>query len=311
MLSRIRGETWLPEPASAAALHRKDRRSAASSHFRSASFLPSFRMTTFASTALWKSATGCVTFAGNASKDSTFHKLATEGVRLLALRRPPSSVRRNDLSGQPHAAANVVLCDLSVHRDAPRRERQRTSAVARRHVQDRLSHGMQIRDLMGKVDGFQVLKGHVEIDETYFGGHRRKSAKMSNKTIVMGMKERGGRIETRIVPDVRTASLRPVVLETVEKGATVSTDELAATAYSKGDGYIHGAVDHRARNGLGPIIKPGRASRPTARSRFGSCSKRPSTERIFISARSTLTGTSASFLSARIIARCGTRCSIF
>ena len=40
---------------------------------------------------------------------------------------------------------------------------------------------------------------------------------MSNKTIVMGMKERGGRIETRIVPDVRTASLRPVVLKASRK----------------------------------------------------------------------------------------------
>ena len=104
--------------------------------------------------------------------------------------------------------------------------------------------GMQIRDLMGKVDSFQVLKGHVEIDEMVFGGRRRMSEKMSNKTIVMGMKDRGGRIETRIVPDVRTASLRPVVLETVQKGSTVSTDELAAYSLLKGDGYFHGAVDH-------------------------------------------------------------------
>lgn len=35
--------------------------------------------------------------------------------------------------------------------------------------------GHQIRDLMGRVDSFQVLKGHVEIDETYFGGYRPRS----------------------------------------------------------------------------------------------------------------------------------------
>jgi len=70
------------------------------------------------------------------------------------------------------------------------------------------------------------------------------SEKMSNKAIILGMKERGGRIETRIVPDVKTATLPPVVLESVQKGATVSTDELAAYSLLKGDGYFHGAVDH-------------------------------------------------------------------
>jgi transposase-like protein len=60
----------------------------------------------------------------------------------------------------------------------------------------------------------------------------------------MGMKERGGRIETKIIPNVQTATLRPIVLNTVEKGSTISTDELAAYNLLKGDGYIHGAVDH-------------------------------------------------------------------
>ena len=47
-----------------------------------------------------------------------------------------------------------------------------------------------------------------------------------------------------IIPNVKTATLRPIVLESVEKGSTVSTDELAAYNLLKGDGYIHGAVDH-------------------------------------------------------------------
>jgi transposase len=105
--------------------------------------------------------------------------------------------------------------------------------------------GMQIRDLMGKVDSFQVLKGHVEIDETYFGGYRpRSQGGKDAKTIIMGMKERGGRMETRIIPNVKTATLRPIVLESVEKGSTVSTDEMPGYNLLKGDGYVHGAVDH-------------------------------------------------------------------
>jgi transposase-like protein len=104
--------------------------------------------------------------------------------------------------------------------------------------------GMQIRDLMGKVDSFQIFRGHVEIDEAYFGGRRRMSEKFSNKSIILGMKERGGRIETRVIPDTKTATLRPIVLNSVEKGSKVSTDELAAYSLLKSDGYDHGAVDH-------------------------------------------------------------------
>lgn len=98
---------------------------------------------------------------------------------------------------------------------------------------------------MGKVDSFQVIKGHVEIDEALLGGYRsRAEGGREAKTIVVGMKERGGRIETKIIPDVKKATLRQVVLDHVEKGSTVSTDELSSYNLLKGDGYTHGAVDH-------------------------------------------------------------------
>src|ERR1700691_3173147 len=63
--------------------------------------------------------------------------------------------------------------------------------------------GMQIRKLMGSVDEFVALKGHVEIDETFVGGrmHRSDGNPGDNKTIVMGLKERGGRMVTEVIPD--------------------------------------------------------------------------------------------------------------
>jgi transposase len=45
-------------------------------------------------------------------------------------------------------------------------------------------------------------------------------------------------------PNVQTATLRPIVLDSVEKGSTISTDEMAGYNLLKGDGYVHGAVDH-------------------------------------------------------------------
>lgn len=109
--------------------------------------------------------------------------------------------------------------------------------------------GQQIRDLMGTVDGFEVLKGHVELDEAYVGGHRpgKRGRGAAGKTIVMGLKERDGRLQTEVIPNVKKDTLREVVLENVEKGSVVSTDELISYGLLEGDGYKHGAVKHGAK----------------------------------------------------------------
>jgi len=106
--------------------------------------------------------------------------------------------------------------------------------------------GMQIRKLMAKADGFAMLKGHVEMDEAYVGGRRsgRKGRGALNKTVVMGMQERGGRFVSETIPNAKTATLRDVVLRNVEKGAAVSTDEWSAYYLLKKDGYDHKAVNH-------------------------------------------------------------------
>ncbi len=109
--------------------------------------------------------------------------------------------------------------------------------------------GQQIRDLMGHVDGFEVLKGHVELDEAYVGGHRpgKRGRGAAGKTIVMGLKERDGRLTTEVIPDVKKDTLRNVVLDNVEPGSIVSTDELVSYGLLEGDGYKHGSVKHGAK----------------------------------------------------------------
>lgn len=110
--------------------------------------------------------------------------------------------------------------------------------------------GQQIRDLMGKADTFVALRGHVEIDETYVGGRMTGSGKglrTANKTVVIGLKQRGGRIVTEIIPNVKTTSIKPVVLATVEPGTTISTDELLSYGLLNKYGYDHGSVNHKAK----------------------------------------------------------------
>lgn len=106
--------------------------------------------------------------------------------------------------------------------------------------------GQQIRTLMAKADGFELLQGHVELDEAYVGGRRpgKRGRGAAGKTIVMGLKERDGRMATQVIPNVKTQTLRGVVLDNVEPGSTVSTDELMSYGLLSGDGYAHGTVKH-------------------------------------------------------------------
>jgi transposase len=106
--------------------------------------------------------------------------------------------------------------------------------------------GQQIRLLIGSVDEFVALKGHVEIDETFVGGRmaRKDGQARDNKTIVMGLKERGGPMVTEIIPDVSKATLRGVVLMTVQPKTIVSTDEARGYGLLTGDDYQHGRVNH-------------------------------------------------------------------
>ena len=57
------------------------------------------------------------------------------------------------------------------------------------------------------------------------------SEKFSNKAIILGMKERGGRIETRVIPDTKTATLRPIVLESVKRGRSSRLTNWRLTPY--------------------------------------------------------------------------------
>ena len=109
--------------------------------------------------------------------------------------------------------------------------------------------GHQIRKYMGTVDGDPPLGGHVEADETYIGGRRsggKRGRGAPGKTVVFGMVERGGDVMTRVVPNVRRATLERHILENIRGGATVSTDELTSYAKIARFGYDHGTVNHSA-----------------------------------------------------------------
>jgi transposase-like protein len=105
---------------------------------------------------------------------------------------------------------------------------------------------------------FEKLKGTVEVDETFVGG---KQKLMNNKTraraianvrfgagtvgkaIVMGLLERHGKAHVKVMASRKRRSLAPAVVEHVEAGSTLYTDQLRSyngLAYQ----YAHEVIDH-------------------------------------------------------------------
>ncbi len=116
--------------------------------------------------------------------------------------------------------------------------------------------GHEIRKHMADVDGETPLSGIIEVDETYVGGKAKgkRGRGADNKTVVFGMLERDGKIMTKIVPNARTKTLQPHIMQNVTQGSEIQSDEWWAYKGLDKKGYTHQTVEHGkgeyARNGI-------------------------------------------------------------
>jgi transposase-like protein len=107
-----------------------------------------------------------------------------------------------------------------------------------------------------QAESFEKMTGEVEADQTYIGGKTRrgvplairigragKQAKMDAKTVVMGMRERGGKVRAFVVRDNRRGTLLPRIMEHVAPGATLYTDSLRSYADAR-ERYVHHVINH-------------------------------------------------------------------
>jgi transposase-like protein len=101
----------------------------------------------------------------------------------------------------------------------------------------------------------EKLSGEVEADETFIGGKARnmhKSKKIGkgyqhrgiiNKTIVMGMLERGGKVRTQVLQDREKETLHGHVRDCIEQGTALYTDEWGPYMGLSED-YVHQVINH-------------------------------------------------------------------
>lgn len=114
--------------------------------------------------------------------------------------------------------------------------------------------GHEIRKYMTDVDGDGSYGGGtvVEMDETLVGGRKRHKDYMMNrgnpqagKTIVFGMVERNGLVQTHII-ESNTRKAVEKHIKKVKKGTLISTDESPIYQYLNKAGYPHSTVCHGA-----------------------------------------------------------------
>ena len=102
--------------------------------------------------------------------------------------------------------------------------------------------GHQIRQLMTQDSDF--LTGIVEVDETYFGKKGNNQTKFKNKTALMGMVERKGRVRAKTIEARRTHILLGTIKANIGKDANIVSDEFRVYAKLPKLGYDHWKVRH-------------------------------------------------------------------
>ena len=97
--------------------------------------------------------------------------------------------------------------------------------------------------------------GEIEADETFIGGkarnmHAGKRARRitgtggKDKTAVMGILERGGKVRTAVIPNRKKKALQAEVRKHVEAGSALYTDALQS--YNGLNEFEHQVIDHAA-----------------------------------------------------------------
>ncbi len=100
-----------------------------------------------------------------------------------------------------------------------------------------------------------ILNNHVEVDETYIGGknknrHANKKIKENqgrstkDKTPVLGMLERNGKVNAKVIENVQSDTLTREIIKCVRDSANLYTDEFLG--YNRiSEFYIHAIVRHK------------------------------------------------------------------
>jgi len=116
----------------------------------------------------------------------------------------------------------------------------------------------RLRRAMRETEWLQKFRGICELDESYLGGVRKgkRGRGAAHKSVVFGVKQRGGRVAMQMVPDAKHESIRKVVLECVDKSATLMADSYPSYNQLAAEFALH-RIDHQVAYVQGQIHTQG------------------------------------------------------
>ena len=92
----------------------------------------------------------------------------------------------------------------------------------------------------------EMLGGEIELDESYFGGHRKgkRGRGAAGKVIVFGILKRDDRVLTKVVADTKTNTLMPIILNKIAPDSVVYTDSYRSYNALDVSGFHHHRINH-------------------------------------------------------------------
>jgi transposase len=92
----------------------------------------------------------------------------------------------------------------------------------------------------------ELMRGEIEVDESYFGGHRKgkRGRGAAGKVAVFGLLKRHGKVHVVIIPDARSDTLIPIIREKIRPDSIVYTDAFRSYDVLDVSEFKHLRINH-------------------------------------------------------------------
>lgn len=115
-----------------------------------------------------------------------------------------------------------------------------------RNTAVRFFHKLREKIALQQQNRIEQFCGKIELDESYFGGHRkRKKARgAAGKVAVFAILKRGGKVYTQVILDAKTDTLMPIIRQKIEPDSIVYTDYWRAYNALDVSEFKHYRINH-------------------------------------------------------------------
>ena len=105
----------------------------------------------------------------------------------------------------------------------------------------------RLRELIyAAIDDATPFNGEVEVDESYFGGKRKgkRGRGAAGKVPVFGILKRGGKVYTKVIPNVKTDTLMGIMEHKIVPDSIVYSDSLGSYNALDVSDFRHYRINH-------------------------------------------------------------------